>query len=195
MKNYIKFLTVLLVVLLLSSTSEGHPGRTDSSGGHSDRRTGKYHYHGGGGSSGSSGSSASQATRTTTKPEPFEVSPGGIYFVRVLKVRGDGVVVLNVRLSDTCEDDVRLIGIDISSNSKKARDFITKSVINKKIWIEYDQTMQDKNGAWLVYAWLEQPKDGTLEEAQKNMFNAILLKENYATPRKEDFVGKYDKIF
>lgn len=39
------------VALLISSQAFGHPGRTDSSGGHFNRKTGEYHYHGGGGAS------------------------------------------------------------------------------------------------------------------------------------------------
>lgn len=40
-----KFVCCLLCVLLLLSTALSHGGRTDGSGGHTDRSTGKYHYH------------------------------------------------------------------------------------------------------------------------------------------------------
>lgn len=61
MKNFTKTITILTVTLCLSSTSVyAHSGRTDSSGGHYDKSTGRYHYHGGGSSSSSySGSSSS----------------------------------------------------------------------------------------------------------------------------------------
>lgn len=35
----------LIITLLLSSTSFAHSGRTDSRGGHWNRKTGTYHYH------------------------------------------------------------------------------------------------------------------------------------------------------
>jgi hypothetical protein len=45
-------LRALIVAVLFSPmVSYGHGGRTDSSGGHTDRKTGVYHYHGGGGAS------------------------------------------------------------------------------------------------------------------------------------------------
>lgn len=41
-------LSLLLSTVLLCSTVGAHPGRTDSSGGHYNRKTGEYHYHNGG---------------------------------------------------------------------------------------------------------------------------------------------------
>lgn len=56
----------ILISLLFSSAAYAHPGRTDSSGGHTCRtncakwglKNGEYHYHSGGGSSSSSSSSS-----------------------------------------------------------------------------------------------------------------------------------------
>lgn len=42
-----KFLVCLTMVFSLITTSYGHSGRTDSNGGHTDSRTGNYHYHSG----------------------------------------------------------------------------------------------------------------------------------------------------
>ena len=36
----------VILILLVSINSFGHSGRTDSNGGHYNRKTGKYHYHG-----------------------------------------------------------------------------------------------------------------------------------------------------
>jgi len=41
----VKKLLVLLIVLLSIAPAYAHPGATDSKGGHTDRSTGKYHYH------------------------------------------------------------------------------------------------------------------------------------------------------
>lgn len=39
---------LLVVSLLIPSIAISHSGRTDSNGGHTNRRTGEYHYHNGG---------------------------------------------------------------------------------------------------------------------------------------------------
>lgn len=41
----LKLLVVLTVFFSLSVTVFAHPGKTDSSGGHTDHSTGEYHYH------------------------------------------------------------------------------------------------------------------------------------------------------
>lgn len=47
-----KYLTLLILLAFIStvpySFTEAHSGRTDSNGGHYDRKTGEYHYHNGG---------------------------------------------------------------------------------------------------------------------------------------------------
>ena len=45
-----RVLAVLLLISVLFAYELGytHPGRTDANGGHVDRKTGKYHKHGGG---------------------------------------------------------------------------------------------------------------------------------------------------
>lgn len=41
----LKLLVVLALCLSLSVTAFAHPGKTDSSGGHTNHSTGEYHYH------------------------------------------------------------------------------------------------------------------------------------------------------
>jgi hypothetical protein len=53
--NNMKKLIVMVIAIFFSLTLQSHPGRTDSNGGHNDRKHGGYHYH----NSGSSGSSVS----------------------------------------------------------------------------------------------------------------------------------------
>lgn len=40
-----KIVSFILLFVLLSSIAYGHPGKTDSNGGHTDSSTGEYHYH------------------------------------------------------------------------------------------------------------------------------------------------------
>lgn len=71
-----RILIGLLIVILISSQSFAHPGRTDANGGHYNRKTGGYHYHGGGHSSSSNSYSKPSTTyrsdysnpSVTTKP-------------------------------------------------------------------------------------------------------------------------------
>ena len=39
------FLVLLMLIFVLPVTTYAHPGRTDSSGGHTNHSTGEYHYH------------------------------------------------------------------------------------------------------------------------------------------------------
>ena len=57
MKNTI--IAFILCFFLFPALILAHPGQTDSSGGHTNKKTGEYHYHNGGGSSSSSSGSYS----------------------------------------------------------------------------------------------------------------------------------------
>lgn len=89
MKKWFAF--SMLSVLLFSSTSYAHPGRTDANGGHTCRTNcekwgleyGEYHdHHGGGKSGGSSGGSSSGTTAAKPAPQaPQEELPAGTVHV------------------------------------------------------------------------------------------------------------------
>lgn len=49
----------LLIVYFVPAVTFGHSGRTDANGGHTNRKTGEYHYHNGGPPSAKVASSAS----------------------------------------------------------------------------------------------------------------------------------------
>lgn len=57
--------TATALALICSSILYAHSGRTDSSGGHYNKKTGTYHYH--------SGSKVSK--KTTSKPQKKQKSP------------------------------------------------------------------------------------------------------------------------
>ena len=61
---------VLIIILILFSPSFAfsHAGRTDASGGHNDRETGKYHYH-------NSGKSISAKSSTSKSRRSITVTP------------------------------------------------------------------------------------------------------------------------
>jgi hypothetical protein len=45
-----RHITIIVWTFLICSSTYGHSGRTDKSGGHYNHKTGDYHHHGGGGS-------------------------------------------------------------------------------------------------------------------------------------------------
>ena len=47
-KNIFSALMIGIVMVVMSVSVMGHPGRTDANGGHYNRKTGEYHYHNGG---------------------------------------------------------------------------------------------------------------------------------------------------
>lgn len=73
-KRKFYLITLLLTIIMLSSSTMAHPGRTDANGGHYNRKTGEYHYHNGGHSSGSSGSSSSSSSYGSSR---YKSSGGG----------------------------------------------------------------------------------------------------------------------
>ncbi len=75
-------------MISLALTSFAHPGRTDSKGGHWNRKTGTYHYHNGGGSSSNSSSQSSSysapkyATRVNITNIPTKIDVGENMFLK-----------------------------------------------------------------------------------------------------------------
>lgn len=66
MKNKIlSLITMCFLILSMPLNVWAHPGRTDSKGGHYNRKTGQYHYHNGGGSSSGSSSSSSGSSKSS----------------------------------------------------------------------------------------------------------------------------------
>lgn len=61
MKRTFQISTAIICVVVLSFALYAHPGRTDSQGGHTNHKTGEYHYH-------NSGSSSSSKPETTNYP-------------------------------------------------------------------------------------------------------------------------------
>lgn len=95
----------MLALLLFSSASYAHPGRTDSNGGHTCRTNcekwgleyGEYHYHNGGGSSSSSDTDSTLTPApNSAPPAPKEKIPDGSVTVQLplfdLYVNGQQIV-------------------------------------------------------------------------------------------------------
>ncbi len=98
MKISLKTLSFILIILFLiiPVTAYPHPGRTDAQGGHTNKKTGEYHYHSKPQSESTSKSSYAQQTTTVTR----------IVDGDTLKIRYWGK-----------EESIRLIGIDTPENA------------------------------------------------------------------------------
>ncbi len=102
MSNILKLTIFLLLLFIIPSTAYPHPGRTDAQGGHTNKKTGEYHYHSNPKSKYTSKSLHAQQTTTVTRVVDGDT----------LKVRYWGK-----------EESIRLIGIDTPESrvNKKAK--------------------------------------------------------------------------
>ncbi len=90
-----KIIAVMLTLLLSAIFVYSHSGRTDSKGGHLDRKTGKYHYHG----SSKSSSTKSTSTVNRLKTSNTKIIPDGDQ--PYLLTKADWLVMdLNIRYAD-----------------------------------------------------------------------------------------------
>ncbi len=83
---------------------------------------------------------------------------------------------------------VRFIGINtpesttkIEEYGKEASKYTTDMLLYKTVYLEKDVSNTDKYDRLLRYIWLEIPNEISKEEITSKMFNAILLKNGYAT--------------
>ncbi len=100
MKQFLKTLSFIILFLIIPITAYPHSGRTDAQGGHTNKKTGEYHYH----SKTKFTSSSLHAQQTTTVERIVDGD--------TLKVRYWGK-----------EESIRLIGIDTPESrvNKKAK--------------------------------------------------------------------------
>jgi micrococcal nuclease len=111
-----------------------------------------------------------------------------------------------VAFNDTHKEKVRLIGVEApeivhrqKSNQQFAREALsfTKSALQgKKIWLNMDTQLRDKNRQLLGYIWTEKPSNGESDrEIRSKMFNASLLLEGYAQVADNHPKSKYADAF
>ena len=101
--NHVIALFLAFALSLAAAPAWPHPGRTDASGCHTNRKTGEYHCHGG-------GKTAVPARATKAKPAPRE------FEATVLRV-SDGDTI-TVRTGDFEDIRVRLYGIDAPESNQ-----------------------------------------------------------------------------
>ena len=146
----------ILVVLFLLSTvcvydlGWTHSGRTDANGGHYNRKTGEYHYHGGGGSrSRVSPTPAVPRTAVVTRPTPV-TQEGTNKVSRQSELK---LAAWNIRiLSDTSRDDAELQKI---AQTLMDYDFIAITELRDEKVLKRLQRILSESGAEYGYLMSE----------------------------------------
>ena len=118
-------------------------------------------------------------------------------------VDGDTLVVL----LDGASYKVRLIGVDspesvhadTTKNSKEgeAAAAFTKGLLKEgmRVFLEKDQSEEDRYGRLLRYVWLEAPDESVdVSFAKKYMLNALLVVNGYAVPKEYKPDTKYSAL-
>ena len=96
MRRINRGLYVLIFLLVLPSLALSHGGRTDSSGGHYNRKTGEYHYHNGG---------SSPSPKSTYKESTQDPKSQTVYITRTgHKYHRDGCRYLKSRIPISLKD-------------------------------------------------------------------------------------------
>ena len=79
-KHGLKILVILSILLFSAVVAYTHSGRTDSRGGHYNRKTGTYHYHNSGTTRSSTNRSSSTSTYSSNTSTLARVEATGMYF-------------------------------------------------------------------------------------------------------------------
>jgi len=87
----------------------------------------------------------------------------GIEYYKNKTIFPENGVVLNIEDGDTFElsegQRVRMIGINAQERGKEnydvAKNFLDKTIKNKKVWLEYDRYQDDKYGRILAWVWID----------------------------------------
>lgn len=72
------------------------------------------------------------------------------------------------------------LGIKEQPYGQAAKNYTSKALQGRKVFLEFDVEKRDKYGRLLAYIWLEKPGSTRESEVRKKMFNAILLQNGYA---------------
>lgn len=176
MNNITKLTVLLLLLFITQSTAYPHSGRTDTQGGHTNKKTGEYHYH----------------NKPESKLSPLSPLSQSKFTAKIISITDGDTLKVDYNGQ---KESIRLIGIDTpeSRNNKKAKkdakrsgqDIETIIAMGKRstayveglvkpgdlITIEFDVQQRDRYGRLLGYVYFSDGK----------MLNAEIVKAGYAT--------------
>ncbi len=164
----------LLLLFIIPSTAYPHSGRTDAQGGHTDRKTGEYHYHSKPQSKSTSKSSYAQQTTTVTRivdGDTIKIR----YWGKEESIRLIGIDTPESRVNKKAKRNAERSGQDlktITSMGKRATEYVERLVKpGDLITIEFDAQEKDRYGRLLGYVYLSNGK----------MLNEEIVKAGYAS--------------
>jgi len=168
-------LTVFLLLLfIVQPTAYPHSGRTDAQGGHTNKKTGEYHFHNKPESKSTSKSSHAQQTTTVTR-----IVDGDTLKVFYLEgeesIRLIGIDTPESRVNKKTKKDAKRSGQDIETiiaMGKRATEYVESLVKpGGLITIEFDVQERDRYKRLLGYVYLSNGK----------MLNEEIVKAGYAS--------------
>ena len=172
MNNIIKLVILLSLLFVVQPTAYPHSGRTDAQGGHTNKKTGEYHYH----------------NRPESKLLPLSQSK---FTAKIISIIDGDTLKIDYKGQ---KESIRLIGIDtpesrvnkkIKKDAKRSEQDIETIIAMGKmatayvdglvktgdlITIEFDVQQRDRYGRLLGYVYLSNGK----------MLNVEIVKAGYA---------------
>ena len=164
----------LLLLFIVQPTAYPHSGRTDAQGGHTNKKTGEYHFHNKPESKSTSKSSHAQQTTTVTR-----IVDGDTLKVFYLEgeesIRLIGIDTPESRVNKKTKKDAKRSGQDIETiiaMGKRATEYVESLVKpGGLITIEFDVQERDRYKRLLGYVYLSNGK----------MLNEEIVKAGYAS--------------
>jgi len=174
MNDIMRLPVFLLLLFIVQPTAYPHSGRTDAQGGHTNKKTGEYHFHNKPESKSTSKSSHAQQTTTVTR-----IVDGDTLKVFYLEgeesIRLIGIDTPESRVNKKTKKDAKRSGQDIETiiaMGKRATEYVESLVKpGGLITIEFDVQERDRYKRLLGYVYLSNGK----------MLNEEIVKAGYAS--------------
>mgnify|MGYP003152161323 CR=1 FL=1 len=171
MNDIMRLTVFLLLLFIVQPTAYPHSGRTDAQGGHTNKKTGEYHFHNKPESKSTSKSSHAQQTTTVTR-----IVDGDTLKVFYLEgeesIRLIGIDTPESRVNKKTKKDAKRSGQDIIAMGKRATEYVESLVKpGDTVAIEFDVQERDRYKRLLGYVYLSNGK----------MLNEEIVKAGYAS--------------
>jgi len=174
MNDIMRLPVFLLLLFIVQPTAYPHSGRTDAQGGHTNKKTGEYHFHNKPESKSTSKSSHAQQTTTVTR-----IVDGDTLKVFYLEgeesIRLIGIDTPESRVNKKTKKDAKRSGQDVETiiaMGKRATEYVESLVKpGGLITIEFDVQERDRYKRLLGYVYLSNGK----------MLNEEIVKAGYAS--------------
>ena len=174
MNDIMRLTVFLLLLFIVQPTAYPHSGRTDAQGGHTNKKTGEYHFHNKPESKSTSKSSHAQQTTTVTR-----IVDGDTLKVFYLEgeesIRLIGIDTPESRVNKKTKKDAKRSGQDVETiiaMGKRATEYVESLVKpGGLITIEFDVQERDRYKRLLGYVYLP----------NGNMLNEEIVKAGYAS--------------